>query len=195
MSMGEVMSQLRGLPVAQDPRREFAMRYPLSIKASIEDLFHIDARDLAARFIHRRNLIAEAFAKNPEHQAQLGLAYLIGDAIHQYKVMVRRNIEGIRLMGEEDAKIAKRPNARMANTITLLSAAIRADDQHVISFEPPKAPPANEEEVLWAAARLVNADYSLEAVYALELLCDRNVHFGSSNQLSRASELLLAVGG
>lgn len=194
MSIGEVIKALRGLPEPMHPRRTFSPRYPLSVVASIGDLLRVNPLDLAARFFDREDRIVDAYAVEPERPAQLGLAHLIGDAIYQYKVMRERDFDGaIRLMSEEDARIAYRPNARIANMITVLSAAIHADNEHVIAFEPAKAPLANEEELLRAAATLVYLDHSREAQDALQRLCDRNIFFGSFDRFPRSQELLAAV--
>ena len=150
---------------------------------------------LVARFRENEEHVSENFAAGPDGCTALGLERTLHDAASQYHVMVARKTDRIRLMSDVDAAAAGRWTARHANLVTLFSAALLADEDHVVQFEAPTPRPAGEESALRAAAMLLYADYTLEGLEGLNLLCEGHTHFGLYANFTRAERLLHAVAG
>lgn len=195
LSTVELVAEARArLDVDLDTMRDAASTpNPLSICDLIRRMVRLEPEALMRPYYRPRDLADVAFEQDPEGQAAAGLTVLLLSVLHSYQVMVHRMSERLRLMTEQDAFDARRPNARSAHLTTLLAGALLAEDGRRVWVEPPRERSEEQKAFLRAAAKFAYLDGSYEAQEGLNWLADADVLFGAYVGLPFADRLMHSV--
>lgn len=192
LSIDELVTRFRRMPETRESRHTLPEEtFPVSASTLVRSYLNLEPATLTRSWPGSEAQIEAVFQGKPESRAVVGLQCLISAALREYKVMRTRDSCRLRLKSDADSELAERPSPRAARLITLLAAALHADNRHNIVFLPPRTRSAEDEADLRAVAKMVYRNYTHEMLDGLELICDSNVHFGWDRKANSLAKRLL----
>ncbi len=160
-----------------------------SIGTAINEILGLDSASLEA-FLETK--VGSGISDlDADMRVRIALNLIVRGAICQFYTMRDRGVEEVRLMTNEDARDAGKPDARTANFATLVATALHCEDGRAVVIYPPRSHGPEYEALLRRLAAFAIRDGSRRAVDAIEALCERDVHFGATSGPGKHSRLLL----